>query len=57
MRSEPERYTLILRPLDGWSVPGIVRLRRLLKAALRCWGLKCESITETPPKERTNETL
>lgn len=56
--SEPERYTLVLRALPHWNhVPGIQRMRAALKCLLRSFGLRCESITETPPKEPTNETL
>jgi hypothetical protein len=38
----PETFVITLRPISGpqWP-PAIVRLRRLLKAALRCYGLRC----------------
>jgi len=34
------KYILILKPEGGGPAPE-VRLRRLLKAALRCFGLRC----------------
>lgn len=43
-----ESYALILTPAAGWSTPGIVRLRKLLKAALRGFGLRCIDVREVP---------
>jgi hypothetical protein len=46
------RYTIVLEPLpppaDGDEVPPIIRIRHMLKAALRCWRLRCTSIEEVP---------
>lgn len=39
------RYAIELRPEPG-DVPGIVRLRRLLKSALRGYGLRCVAVRE-----------
>ncbi|HET6249490.1 MAG TPA: hypothetical protein VFE47_17505 [Tepidisphaeraceae bacterium] len=47
-------YAIILRPIDQ-AVPAEVRLRRLLKAALRAYGLRCIDVRELPAdQERTN---
>lgn len=35
----------------GGLVPGIARLRRFLKCAIRSYGLKCVAITEEKPPE------
>ena len=40
-------YHLILRP-QGDGPPPWVRMRRLLKAALRTYGFKCMDIIEVP---------
>jgi len=51
----PERFTLVLQALpDG--VPAIIRLRRVLKAALRSYGLRCVQCgrrRSNPPRGRT----
>ncbi len=44
MRESPD-YRLVLRPLRS-GTPAPVRLRRALKALLRCFGLKCLSVEE-----------
>ncbi len=36
-----ERFTIIVEPIPGWRVPGVVRLRRALKVMLRAFGLRC----------------
>jgi hypothetical protein len=42
------QYVLVLRPLhDADGVPAIVRLRKLLKVALRGYRLRCVSARET----------
>jgi hypothetical protein len=38
-------WTLVFRPAPGWSTTMAQRVRRLLKAALRCFGLKCIRVT------------
>jgi hypothetical protein len=50
-RTEPERFTLTLAAVpDQNAVPAVIRLRRFLKAALRCYGLRCtdcRAVSET----------
>lgn len=41
----PRRYQLVLEP-EPSSIPPILRLRKLLKLALRAFGLKCVSAEE-----------
>ena len=41
-------YRLTLRVVPGHAGPPIVRLRRLLKAALRAYGLRCVQLEELP---------
>jgi hypothetical protein len=43
MRSDPEIYVLTLQAQDH-EVPAILRLRALLKRALRDYGLRCISV-------------
>ena len=43
-----EIYTLELRALPGYSVPGIQRIRRALKYLLRSCGLQCVTIDAEP---------
>jgi len=43
MADERERFTVELRDLGG-SVPAAIRLRALLKRALRSFNLRCEVI-------------
>ena len=48
-------YTLILRPLPdhtGRDPDGILRLRRLLKAMLRGYGIRCLSVAPTEQKKK-----
>jgi hypothetical protein len=40
-----EQFTLTLRALPGDLRPAAVRLRQLLKLALRGFKLRCESVT------------
>jgi hypothetical protein len=49
MNSKP-RYHLTLEPVaqGPWRTPPLLRLRALLKAALRGYGLRCISATEHP---------
>jgi hypothetical protein len=53
---EPKVFIIVLQPIPGNNrlPPPIVRLRLLLKRALRDWRLKCISVREeeaTPGKE------
>ena len=48
----PPDIRLTLRPLTGAWVPVAVRLRRLLKFALRVCGLRCLSVEEIPANEK-----
>jgi hypothetical protein len=58
VKDESEDLVVRLRPLPS-SVPGIVRLRRLLKLMLRGFGLKCVSVSgvsrETPVSTEEQE--
>jgi hypothetical protein len=44
--SNPNTYTITLEPLPE-GPPAEIRIRRLLKIALRMLGLKCVNVTET----------
>jgi hypothetical protein len=55
MRPTSERYELVLRA-EPWSVPAIIRLRRLLKLALRSFGLRCVELKELPADDATVTT-
>jgi hypothetical protein len=46
-RGEQPDYLVRLRPLKS-SVPGTVRLRKLLKLALRCLSLRAVRVEEVP---------
>ena len=46
-----KRYTLVLRSLPS-AVPSIIRLRRLLKTALRVYSLRCTDVIEHPSHEQ-----
>lgn len=50
-----EQYVLVLTPETGWRAPAIVRLRALLKAAKRQFGMKAMSIT-TEARDRNPRT-
>jgi hypothetical protein len=51
-----ETYSLLLRAVPGWRIPVDVRLRHLLRRALRDWGLRCIRIAPVPETEKpTNE--
>lgn len=43
------RFVLILESPDA-GAPAEVRLRALLKAAGRCFGLRCVRVAESPPE-------
>ena len=45
----PESYRIELTPLPGWPTSGVQRLRALLKAAGRAYGLRCTSAIATVP--------
>jgi hypothetical protein len=45
---DPPTYRLILRALPD-DVPASVRFRRLLKLALRSFGMRCVRFEELPP--------
>lgn len=58
--------TLTLKPVSGgnWQRPPEQRLKALLKAALRCFGFRCKSLTTTglrqhlkDPPQSGDETL
>jgi len=42
------RYTITVAPLAGDSRPADVRLKQLLKFALRSCGLRCVAVNEKP---------
>jgi len=47
----PEEFTLRLRALAD-DAPAIVRLRRLLKSALRQWGFRCVDVRRTETSDQ-----
>lgn len=51
-------YQITLTPAAGNHLaPPIVRLRRLLKASLRGYGLRCVSAKEVQPTDAVTEKL
>ncbi len=40
-KHDPDTWTLTFRRADAGEPPTACRVRRLLKAALRCFGLRC----------------
>ena len=42
--TQPERFTIVVEAVPA-DVPAVIRLRRLLKAMLRGYGLRCVSVT------------
>lgn len=44
-----ERFIVVLAPAAGWGAPPLVRLRKLLKAALRSHGLRCIRVAVEEP--------
>lgn len=50
--TKPETYTLTFQAADNDSPPVDVRVRRLLKCALRSFGLKCVRLDEPPNPNR-----
>ncbi len=56
MADPPTTYTLVFRPLPS-DVPAILRVRRLLKHALRSLDLRCVSASDVPQvRENESET-
>ncbi|MBV9126337.1 MAG: hypothetical protein JO112_23560 [Planctomycetes bacterium] len=53
-RSQEPEYLVRLKALPG-PVPGPIRLRKFLKAALRSFGLKCLDVSEVPPPGEPEE--
>jgi hypothetical protein len=52
MRTDRLTFALELEPLPtGWRTPPEQRLRALLKAALRGYGLRCTAVKVVPPPE------
>jgi hypothetical protein len=51
---KPQRYILVLQPVSPWPVDEHRRLRALLKAALRQFGLRCISAR---PEARHDEPI
>lgn len=45
------RYRLVIVSIPH-AVPVSVRLRRMLKALLRAWGFRCESVVEVAQDAR-----
>jgi hypothetical protein len=41
---KPPTYSLVLADVGSQDLPVEVRLRRLLKAALRCYGFRCQLV-------------
>ena len=53
-----QRYTLVLEATPRHHAPAIVRLRRLLKVALRTFGLRCvECRPLDPPGGRGGQNV
>ncbi len=50
------RYRMILRALPGDSRPPEIRLRRLLKIALRAFRLRCDRV-ELVPRPVVNQPI
>jgi hypothetical protein len=51
-RERQSNFVLTLRPLTtGWCIPVEVRLRALLKRALRSYGLKCLGCRPVAPEQ------
>ena len=55
--TQKPRYTLIFEPMaqTPWQTPPICRLKKLLKAAGRAYGLRCVSAVEQPAPEQRNQ--
>lgn len=51
--SEQPRFTVTFQATDRDSVPAVVRLRALLKAAWRSYGLRCIEAKESPATTKT----
>jgi hypothetical protein len=50
----PLEYIVRLRALPS-GVPPETRLKRFLKAALRCYGLRCTEVAEAKPEGQAKE--
>ncbi len=50
MSERRERYLVTLEAMPDEGTPAVVRLRRLLKKALRLFGFRCLHYVETPPE-------
>jgi hypothetical protein len=46
-KAQGEVYSVVLRAVPG-PVPGVIRLRRFLKAALRSYGLVAGDVKQLP---------
>ena len=54
-RPNPPTFEITFRAEAGDSIPAIIRLRRLLKVALRSFGLRCTLIREITPQVQDTE--
>jgi hypothetical protein len=46
---EPKTWTITFTAIPGrWQAPPIARLRALLKASLRAWGMRCIDCRPAP---------
>lgn len=50
MAVDRERFAITFTSADPHDPPTIQRVRRMLKAALRSYGLRCVDIREVTPK-------
>jgi hypothetical protein len=55
--TDKPRYRLEIRPKAGCPVPAIHQLRRLLKALLRFYGLRCVELREVKPRRARRAVL
>jgi hypothetical protein len=54
--TDPQRWTLTFVPAPGWDAPAEIRVRRLLKHALRTLGLRCVAVAPGCPVEASGGT-
>jgi len=47
---DPDLWLILIRPMPS-NLPAAVRVRQLLKRALRDWGLKCIEVRTPTPAE------
>lgn len=52
---QPETYVVTFTPASGFKAPGIVRLRHLLKLALRTCGLRVVTVRPQPDTESNGD--